>query len=198
LQERTAPLHRRAERSGFIRAMLQGRASRTGYALFLFNLLPAYRALEAGLDRHHGDPVLEGLAEPGLYRSTAIEGDLAALGEGAQNRPRLLPAGAAYAKKVAACAAPGLIAHAYVRYLGDLNGGQILRRLLARTVGLGPAELGFYEFDAIADPSSFRRRYRHALDRAGTKLVEIEPVLEEATAAFALNIALSEAVLEAS
>ena len=56
LQERTATLHRQAERSGFIRTMLQGRASRDGYALFLRNLLPAYQALEQGLERGRSDP----------------------------------------------------------------------------------------------------------------------------------------------
>jgi heme oxygenase len=49
LREATADLHRRAERSGVIADLLHGRATRSGYALWLRNLLPAYRNLEAAL-----------------------------------------------------------------------------------------------------------------------------------------------------
>ena len=51
LRERTQALHTRAERSGIINDVLRGKASRYGYALFLRNLLPAYRQMEAGLER---------------------------------------------------------------------------------------------------------------------------------------------------
>ena len=42
-----------------------------------------------------------------------------------------------------------LLAHAYVRYLGDLSGGQVIRRRVARAYGLeddGGAGVSFYEF----------------------------------------------------
>src|SRR3954454_18181159 len=101
LQERTASLHRRAERSGFIRMMLQGRASREGYALFLLNLLPAYRALDAALELGRADPCLARLARPALYRAAAIERDLLVLVGARERWPAMLPAGAAYGERVA-------------------------------------------------------------------------------------------------
>ena len=43
-----------------------------------------------------------------------------------------------------------LVAHAYTRYLGDLSGGQILKKIAQRGMGLQGSEgLAFYEFDKI-------------------------------------------------
>ncbi len=53
---RTKTLHVEAERTGIIRDLLRGEASREGYILLLRNLLPAYREMEQGLERHRGSP----------------------------------------------------------------------------------------------------------------------------------------------
>ncbi len=76
---RTKTLHVEAERTGIIRDLLRGEATREGYVLLLRNLLPAYQALEQGLERHRGSPSLGKLADYGLDRASAIEADLVAL-----------------------------------------------------------------------------------------------------------------------
>ena len=48
LWQRSKALHVQAERSGIIARILRGTASKAGYTLLMHNLLPAYRALEAG------------------------------------------------------------------------------------------------------------------------------------------------------
>ena len=58
-----------------------------------------------------------------------------------------------------------LIAHAYTRYLGDLSGGQILQRLLARSLELRPSELSFYDFPRFSDLDALKADYRKALDQ---------------------------------
>jgi heme oxygenase len=171
--------------------MLKGRAGRDGYALFLFNLAPAYRFLEEGLRRHRGDPRLAGLVAPELFRHATIVDDLAALVREDARQPARLPAGQAYAARVAAADPARLIAHAYVRYLGDLSGGRILGRLLARAPGIGAHALGFYDFPAIADPERFRDDYRRRIDRLALTAAELEAVGAEACAAFRHNIRLS-------
>ena len=55
---RTKALHVEAERSGIIRELLRGSATRDGYILLLRNLLPAYQAMEKGLARHIKTPGL--------------------------------------------------------------------------------------------------------------------------------------------
>ncbi len=202
LYVRTKALHTEAERSGIVVDILKGEASREDYILFLRNLLPAYRELEAGLARHAGSHILGELESYRLDRPSTIEADLATLsGPGWAARVPLLPAAEAYAAKIADAAngdGSRLVAHAYTRYLGDLNGGQILARLLTKALDLKPNELSFYDFSKFSDPEALKTDYRLAIDRAGEAVSDFPAVIEEGALAFSLNIALAEAVQQAS
>jgi heme oxygenase len=196
---RTRTLHLEAERTGIMRNLLRGQASRNGFVLLLRNLLPAYRALEQGLDRHRGSPVLAALADYRFERAPAIESDLVALcGAHWSHDIPLLPAAVHYADRIAKVAADDgekLIAHAYTRYLGDLNGGQILRRLLADSLGLQPSELSFHDFrQRFSDLDALKADYRKDIDRAGALAADRDAIVEEGAIAFSLNIDLSCAV----
>jgi heme oxygenase (biliverdin-producing, ferredoxin) len=192
---RTKTLHVEAERTGIIRDLLRGGASREGYILLLRNLLPAYLAMEQGLERHRGSPHLGQLAAYRLDRAAAIEADLVSLcGERWSQDVPLLAAGELYAGRIAKAAegdGARLIAHAYTRYLGDLSGGQILQRLLARSLQLRPSELSFYEFPRFSDLQALKMDYRQALDRAGVLLPDGDAIVDEGAIAFSHNIALS-------
>lgn len=189
LRDATGDVHMRAERSGFVADLLRGRAGRTGYALLLRNLLPVYRAIEDGLARE--TPALRPFARPDLYRAPRIAADLAALC--GAHWPAMLPAGARYAAR-ATRAAEGdgalLIAHAYVRTLGDLSGGRMLGKLLKRTLALPADALNFYDFPDVPDIAVAKAAWRAALDAVAMPA----GLLHEARVAFRLNIALSEAV----
>lgn len=201
LRQRTAELHAQAEQSGVVREILTGQIPAERYALYLRNLLPAYRELERGLQRVRAQPGLGALYRPEILRAPAIESDLLRLvGRDGSERLPLLPAGLRYARRVAAAAAGDgslLIAHAYVRYLGDLAGGQVLKRRLAAVPGIGPACVAFYEFPQLESPRTFARAYRGAIDAAALQLAADDAVLAEAAAAFRCNIELSEAVAQA-
>ncbi|MDB5652821.1 MAG: biliverdin-producing heme oxygenase [Tardiphaga sp.] len=195
----TKTLHVEAERSGILRDMLRGEASRDGIILLQRNLLAAYQALELGLERHRDTPALQALANYRLDRAPALAADLTALCGGDFTSVPLLPAGAAYAQRVTACAEGDgvrLIAHAYTRYLGDLNGGQILKRLLMKNPGLRAEELSFYDFPNL-DLAALKSGYRDALDRAGLQAADPQAVIDEGLVAFQLNIDLSWAVQNA-
>lgn len=195
---RTKSLHVEAERTGIIGDLLRGSASRDGYVLLLRNLLPAYQAMERGLARHRKTPGLGALANYRLDRAPAIEADLGALcGKSWQRDIPLLPAGDNYARRITEAAEGNgarLIAHAYTRYLGDLSGGQILQRLLTRSLELWPDQLSFYDFPRHADLTALKAGYREALDRAGSQVRDSAAVVEEGALAFTLNIELSCAV----
>ncbi len=198
LRERTRVLHRQAEHSGIIRELLLGRASRYGYALFLRNLLPAYRQLELSLEQHGRTPGVRDFARPEVYRAKAMASDLAALYDPSWSRAlALLPAGARYARRIETAAmgdGARLIGHAYVRYLGDLNGGRVVERRLMLSLGLGTESLAFYAYPAIADPVAYRTEFRAKFDRAAAEILDPEAVLDEASVAFQLNIELAEEV----
>lgn len=195
---RTKTLHLEAERTGIIRDLLRGEATREGYLLLLRNLLPAYRAMEQGLHRHRSSPALGRLAGYGLDRSSALEADLVALcGERWSRRIPLLEAGERYAKRIGQAAEDDgtqLIAHAYTRYLGDLSGGQILKRLLAKSLELRLSELSFYDFPQFTDLGALKAGYRQALDSAGALAIDQQALIEEGAIAFSLNIDLSCAI----
>ena len=190
----TASRHARAERSGIVAAILSGRASRTGYALYLRNLLPAYRGMERALERQEALAAVRQLARPALYRADRIAADLVALiGPDWCDQVPLLPSGERYAARVEWAGAGNgtrLIAHAYTRYLGDLSGGQILRRRLAQQFGPG-FPVAFAEFPGIGEGGAFVAAFRAALNRAASQTMDDEPVLREAITAFDLNIELS-------
>jgi len=202
LKERTRPLHGRAERSGIIADILNGRVSRFGYALLLRNLLFVYQQLEAGLDRHRFDRSVLGVARPEVYRSGALASDLAQLwGDEWERALPLLPAGERYGRQIMRVtddARARLVAHAYVRYLGDLNGGQIIRRILVRSLGLKACCLAFYDFPLIGDLRAFKADYRHAINRSAAEMTDLNGVVEEGAIAFQLNIELSEAARQAA
>jgi heme oxygenase len=175
--------HVQAERGGIIAEILAGQASRGGVTLLLHNLLPVYRILDASR-----------FCPPALARSEAIEADLRLLSPDIE--PILLPEGRAYADRVLEAAqrdGPELIAHAYVRYLGDLNGGRIMQRRLVACLGDVAHALRVHAYPTLEDPVAFTRLYRDQLDHA-VQARSLDLVVREAITAFELTIALSEAV----
>ena len=191
LRARTRDLHVRAERSGIIADMLKGRCTRGDYARLLRSLLPVYQALEQKLVGCAWSSAVAPIVFPELERAAAIAADLHYLPLGQEDQ---LPAVARYVSAIATASegdGSRLIAHAYARYLGDLSGGQILSRLLARSLDLPLEALSFYAFPAISDLGAFKLDYRAAIDRAGDESEDFDAVVEEGALAFELNIDLS-------
>jgi heme oxygenase (biliverdin-producing, ferredoxin) len=202
LRERTRELHATAERTGIVAEILHRRADLFGYALLLRNLLPVYRTMEEALAAHRGSAVVGLLVRPELDRAGAIESDLRAISDRYQisDLPEL-PESIRYADAIRQASegtAVRLMAHAYARYLGDLSGGQILRKLIQRSLDLPPEALTFYEFPKIPDIAAFKAEYRSAIERAGDELGDFAPVVEESARAFELNIELSSALQDAT
>ena len=83
-------------------------------------------------------------------------------------------------------AKPGLlVAHAYVRYLGDLNGGQALRRVVAKGLDLkGQEGTRFYDFGDSATQRHLVQRFRAALEAAASQQADTQALADEAVNAF--------------
>ena len=198
MRKRTKLVHREAERAGFVADLIRDRATREGYAVFLRNLVPVCTALGFALDTYRQTPIVAVFADPRLRRLSALEADVAAIaGPGWASKLPLVAEAGAYARAIKDAASDSgllLIAHAYARYLGDLSGGQILKALLARTPGLSPDMLTFYDFPDLVDLHAPKAAMRDALDAIPVNGPAAEPLAEEAIAAFRHNIALSEAV----
>lgn len=202
LRAGTLALHAKAESCGIVLALIEGRATRDGYALYLRNLYEAYRQLEDGLKRRGPIPGGRLLTHPKIHRADAIASDLKALaGVSWKTDLALLPAGQRYAQRIAWLArhrSIHLVAHAYVRHLGDLSGGRILKRCLSERLGLRSGALSLYEFSDMPDRDCFLSDYRQALDSIAASSADASAIVEEARGAFRHNIDVSVAVQAAS
>jgi heme oxygenase (biliverdin-producing, ferredoxin) len=195
LRAATRRLHEQAERSGLIRTLLSGNASQTDYALLLRNLLPAYEAMERQLATLPDSHPVATIRDPRLYRARAIRADLATISGDQWADLPLTDAGREYEHRLRSLQGTGgcrIAGHCYTRYLGDLSGGQILRRLLSRKPGLPAAAMRFYEFDLDGSHGSYKARYIAALDAITNDRYEVDAIVDEAIAAFRLNISISE------
>jgi heme oxygenase len=186
LREGTRMLHAEAERAGLMPRLLRGELPLPGYVALLHQLHAIYAALETALQGRPGAPVLH----PALARCAALQADLDHLDP--QGRPVLL----APTRDYVAClqALPGglLAAHAYVRYLGDLAGGQVLRRIVGRTYGLSEHGLRFYDFGA--DGAALGQGLRATLDAVPAG--QHDGIVAEAQAAFRRHVLLFESLAQ--
>lgn len=170
LRTSTLDEHRAAERSPFIRDLLTGRLPQSAYARMTGQLYALYTTLEEVTGSLADDPVIGPFLADELIRVPSLEDDLRYLGGDDWERLAVpLPATAGYAERLRGLrrAWPtGIVAHHYLRYLGDLSGGQIIARLVRRTYGLEDDGVRFYRFDRIADVDAFKAAYRARLDEA--------------------------------
>ncbi|MER7910225.1 MULTISPECIES: biliverdin-producing heme oxygenase [unclassified Streptomyces] len=188
--------HTEAETSSFMGDLLGGRLGVDAYARYTEQLWFVYRALEEGAEALREDPVAGPFIQRELFRTDALEQDLAHL-RGPDWRDGLspLPATVAYAERVAECARDwpaGYVAHHYTRYLGDLSGGQIIRDKAERTWGFARKGDGvrFYVFEEISNPAAFKREYRELLDGVNADDLEKQRIVDECKRAFAFNSAV--------
>ena len=197
LRDRTRIAHETAETAPFVGHLLAGALPIGAYAALAAQNHAIYSALESATGRWRGDPIAGPFVLDELARIPSLEHDLAVLlGSGwAQAARQLrLPATDAYAAHVAEVAAArpvSFVAHHYVRYLGDLSGGQVIRQRLEQHYGeLGREAGSSYVFAAIPKLKPFRDRYRRLLDALSLTAEEDEWLVGEAVLAFEFNHAV--------
>ena len=195
----TAPYHRRAEQTGIVRDILKKQVSREAYTLYIRNLHLIYLGLEKPFK-----PSSDGLRTVSPFlnrmikRSEPLAQDLYNLtgNNDWQNLP-LLQSSLSYRKDIDQLRTHdpvALLGHIYVRYLGDMNGGQVLYKLLSGTLGLPEEALNFYQYPAIHEIISFRQAYRELFNAVRLDASQRRKVIETAIKAFEFNIDLSEEI----
>ena len=184
LHSRIGKAHHQAEGMTFSRALLEHRAQPGQIAALLCALQPVYALLER--EGPALASVLGATAIPwhALARSTALSHDLATLSV----LSPLPPSGVAERwleriQWVAAQEPHRLMAHIYLRYGGDLSGGQRLGQaanaILHRN---GMPALTFWIFDQ--DPNSLKQALHQGIEQLVLAGQQEEELLEEADLAF--------------
>jgi heme oxygenase len=197
LRSETSGAHERAEESRFVTELMEGGSCRGAYAMLVTQHLAIYRAMEGVLHRfYRDDPLVGPFLDPRLDRTEALEADLSALVglpvvETVGDRLDVLPATQAYVEVLEQRHTPEvMLANHYVRYLGDLSGGQIVAAHIRRRYDLAGECLNFYQFDAIEDRNAYKAAYRDRLDGLEVSATQQRAIVDAAVESFDLNRAV--------
>jgi heme oxygenase len=168
LKELTSEKHKDAESQPFIKSIFAGNVNKANYIDYLYQLRILYHTMEYFADKIN---LLDGIED--IKRAKAIELDFAELANGNMASYETKPSTLKYLRYLDTIQnnPEKLMAHVYVRHMGDLFGGQALAKLL-------PGPNNMFKFEDIP---SLIKRVREKLDVS---------MAEEANLAFDFNIAM--------
>ncbi|MGK7925779.1 MAG: heme oxygenase (biliverdin-producing) [Spirulina sp.] len=195
LREGTKQSHTMAENTAFMKCFLKGIVEREPFRLLIADLYFLYSVLEAEIVRHKDHPAIAPIYFPELERKGKLEQDLEFYyGEDWEEEIVPSPEGQKYVARIHEItkSEPALlVAHAYVRYMGDLSGGQALKNIVRSALDLPPDQgTGLHEFDQIPTVEArraFKAKYRDALNSLPVDDVLAQKIVDEANYAFQLN-----------
>jgi heme oxygenase len=193
LREGTSKSHTMAENVNFIKSFLGGVIDKTSYTEMLSKLYFVYEAIENAMEQNKEHEYIKPIYFPELNRTESLKEDLIFhYGEDWLENITLSKATLDYVNRIKTVSKEKpelLVAHAYTRHLGDLSGGQILKKIAQRSMGLeGSKGLAFYEFKEVSDEAQFKLNYKAALDSLPIKENEASQIIAEANTAFTLNM----------
>ena len=195
LREGTKKSHTMAENTGFVSCFLKGVVDKSTYRNLVADLYFVYTAMEEEIGRlcAEGHPVVGRISYPELNRQKTLEQDLSFyFGANWKDKVEPTPSAAEYAsriRKIAKETPELLIGHHYTRYIGDLSGGQMLKKIAQKAMNLSDQNgLRFYEFDTINDEKAFKAKYSENLNSLPLDQGMADLIVEEANFAFKCNM----------
>lgn len=192
LKSATAQAHEQAEHSEFMTQLMEGKLDVAAFTALQQQSWLFYTALEEAADAVRATGFATDLLDPALNRREVLAHDLKQLcGAGWQEQIVALPATQEYITRLEeirdSADGPRLLAHHYVRYLGDLSGGQVIARMMQRHYQLGEEALTFYSFTGIGKLKPYKDAYRTKLDNLELDESERQRLVAEASDAFRFN-----------
>lgn len=193
LREGTSKSHSMAENVSFVKSFLGGVIDKESYKKLVANLYFVYSAMEEVMESNKEHPFIKPIYFPELNRQESLERDLQYYyGDNWSSNISLSEATKVYVERIKQIGAERpelLIAHAYTRYLGDLSGGQLLKKIAQRALNLSSGEgLAFYEFDSISDEQEFKQNYKKAMDSLPLTPDLANQIVAEANLSFTMNM----------
>lgn len=151
LKQLTYEHHKNAERQTFVKELLGGKITDARYAQYLLNQYFVYHTLEKFAQSVVFDDI------PELLRSNAIWDDYLELWKGKFPAPTIMSSTTKYLRHISSISndPQKLLAHVYVRHMGDLSGGQMIAKRV-------PGQGRYYQFDK--DIAELKSALREKLD----------------------------------
>ncbi|XP_070836901.1 heme oxygenase 2 [Chaetodon trifascialis] len=199
----TKEVHEKAENTPFVKDFLRGRIRKELFKLGAVALYYTYTAMEEEIERNKDHPHIAPLYFPAeLHRHEALARDLEYFyGPDWQSKVSCSQATQGYVDRIHQVGQEDpvlLVAHAYTRYMGDLSGGQVLKKVAQRAMKLPPTGEGleFYQFDAIHSAKSFKQLYRSRMNELELDMEIKKKLVDEAVKAFQFNMEVFEELEE--
>ena len=190
-------LHAVAEKTGFLKRLLEGKASTESYAEYLYNLYEVYNAIEVNLEKCKDNKVVKDFVLPEIYRAEAILKDLKfLLGENLNTMKPLASTRAYVARinEIGETAPELLVAHAYTRYLADLFGGRTIYGMVKDLYKIDEEGLNYYKYETLSDGlemKGFVMNYHNKLNNIELNEEMKERFINEVANSYVYNIAIS-------
>ena len=195
LREGTKKSHTMAENTGFVACFLKGVVEKTSYRKLISDLYFVYQAMEEEIEilTQADHPVIKPIGFKELFRKQTLENDLKFYyGDGWRNEIKISNSAQSYVdriRKVAKETPELLVGHHYTRYIGDLSGGQILKKIAKKALNLQDNNgLNFYDFNMIDDEKKFKESYSKVLNSLPIDQNIADQIIEEANEAFSYNM----------
>nr|QUE29699.1 PbsA [Erythrotrichia carnea] len=193
LREGTTKAHSMAENVTFVKSFLSGVVDKNSYKKLVANLYFVYCAMEEEMLNNKNHTAIQPIYFPELNRKESLEEDLKFYyGENWIKEVEASPATQIYVDRIHQIGKTQpelLVAHAYTRYLGDLSGGQILKKIAQGAMQLSTSEgVAFYNFKDIKDEKEFKNEYRSAINSIPLSQELQEDIISEANISFNLNM----------
>ena len=181
-------LHAVAEKTGFLKRLLEGKASTESYAEYLYNLYEVYKAIEVNLEKCKDNKVVKDFVLPEIYR--------AELGENLNTMKPLASTRAYVARinEIGETAPELLVAHAYTRYLADLFGGRTIYGMVKDLYKIDEEGLNYYKYETLSDGpemKGFVMNYHNKLNNIELNEEMKERFINEVANSYVYNIAIS-------
>jgi heme oxygenase len=174
LKDLTWKKHKSAERQEFVKVLFSGKINPRFYSAYLQNMLACYSMLESSATMHL---LLDGIED--IKRTSHIQADLDELGHKKDNS-LFVPVINEYLDHILRISwndPQKLMAHIYVRHMGDLSGGQMIAKKV-------PGSGRYYQFE---DVDGLKNKIRERLS---------DDLAEEANLAFDFSIAIFQQLME--
>nr|YP_009396011.1 Heme oxygenase [Dasya naccarioides]ARW65197.1 Heme oxygenase [Dasya naccarioides] len=193
LREGTTKSHSMAENVTFVKSFLGGVIDKNSYRKLVANLFFIYVAIEEEMEKNKNHEAIKFIYFPELFRKNSLIEDLSYY-YGFSWETKIKPSSATQVyidriHNVSINQPELLIAHAYTRYIGDLSGGQILKKIAQNAMQLSKNRgTSFYDFYDIKDEKLFKDMYKNSLNNIPLNSSQINQIISEANISFNLNM----------